>query len=149
MPPSTTSSVFEARVQRTDGRTWLLRVAGELDLVTSSVLSGIRQRIPAEDLVEIDASDLTFCDSAGLRAIIAFAEPENGRPVVLLHPSVQLRRLLASVDASGPRKRRNGHQAARIGELAKRVAGNREAMDRLREVNGRLRARSADVRRAT
>lgn len=149
MPPSTTSPVFEVRVQRTDGRTWLLRVAGELDLVTSSVLSGIRQRIPAEDLVEIDASDLTFCDSAGLRAIIAFAEPENGRPVVLLHPSVQLRRLLASVDASGPLKRRNGHQAARIGELAKKVAGNREAMDRLREVNGRLRARSADVRRAT
>jgi anti-sigma B factor antagonist len=42
----------------------------ELDPLTSDELLAAVERIPASDVVVVDFSDVTFCDSSGIRALL-------------------------------------------------------------------------------
>ena len=72
-----------------------LRLAGELDLFTSSKLTLALADVDAMDPIHVDLSELTFIDSAGIGAILTFAgsRTDSGR-VVLVNPSEPVRRAL-------------------------------------------------------
>jgi anti-anti-sigma factor len=72
-----------------------LRLAGELDLFTSSKLALALADVDGMDPIHIDLSELTFIDSAGIGAILTFAGScgDSGR-VVLINPSEPVRRAL-------------------------------------------------------
>lgn len=72
-----------------------LRLAGELDLFTSSKLTLALADVDATDPIHVDLSELTFIDSAGIGAILTFAGSRSapGR-VVLVNPSEPVRRAL-------------------------------------------------------
>lgn len=72
-----------------------LRLAGELDLFTSSKLTVALADVDPMDPIHVDLSELTFIDSAGIGAILTFAgsRSASGR-VVLINPSGPVRRAL-------------------------------------------------------
>src|SRR6476620_439686 len=75
-----------------------LRLAGELDLFSSSELSLALADFDGDDPIHIDLSELTFIDSSGIGAILAFARSRNGSgPVVLMNPSQAVRRAIQIV----------------------------------------------------
>jgi anti-anti-sigma factor len=75
-----------------------LRLAGELDLFSSSELSLALADLDGYDPIHIDLSELTFIDSSGIGAILAFAQSRNGSgPVVLMNPSQAVRRAIQIV----------------------------------------------------
>jgi anti-anti-sigma factor len=59
---------FEVNVED-NGEAVLLRLAGELDLVSEPVLAGELAKVDGRP-VRIDLSDLAFMDSTGLRALL-------------------------------------------------------------------------------
>jgi anti-anti-sigma factor len=67
-----------------DGRVTVVKLAGELDLHgTERLAAEVKSALVGSDLVEIDAEELTFADSAGLRAVLlARAEAERGGAVL-------------------------------------------------------------------
>jgi anti-sigma B factor antagonist len=69
---------------RTDD-TIVVALAGELDLHSSELLSATVDDVLGDSprVVEIDASDLTFADSAGLRALLSAREAAEQRGIVL------------------------------------------------------------------
>ena len=68
---------------------------GELDMSTAEDLSKVlNENGAAEGPLVLDFSGVSFMDSSGLRAIIEGAGLPNGGPVVILHPSAQVRRVL-------------------------------------------------------
>jgi anti-anti-sigma factor len=69
---------------RTDD-TAVVALAGDLDLHSSELLGAIVDDAlrSAPRVVEIDAGDLTFADSAGLRALLSAREAAEQRGVVL------------------------------------------------------------------
>ena len=72
-----------------------LRLAGELDLFTSSKLTLAVADVDEMDPIHIDLSQLTFIDSAGIGAILTFAGSRTGSGrVVLMNPSEAARRAL-------------------------------------------------------
>ena len=101
-----------------------LRLAGELDLFTSSKLTVALADVDAMDPIHIDLSELTFIDSAGMGAILTFAASrgDSGR-VVLINPSEPVRRALEiagfdqhpSVEILVQASMRNGYAPAAIG----------------------------------
>ena len=75
-----------------------LRLAGELDLFSSSELALALADLDGNDPIHLDLSELTFIDSSGIRAILAFARSRNGSgPVVLMNPSQPVRRAIEIV----------------------------------------------------
>lgn len=74
-------------------------VTGEIDSATSPRLAAAIDRAMAVNTrrIEIDASGVTFIDSAGLRVLVAAqrAAEDEGRRVVIVSPSVTTERLLA------------------------------------------------------
>ncbi|HEX6421327.1 MAG TPA: STAS domain-containing protein [Acidimicrobiales bacterium] len=74
-----------ALTTRREGDTALVTVAGELDLHSSAELTAEIGRVldsgPA--VVEIDATDLSFADSAGLRALLLARQDAERRGVGL------------------------------------------------------------------
>ena len=72
-----------------------LRLAGELDLFTSTKLALALADVDAMDPIHVDLTELTFIDSAGIGAILTFAGSRgaSGR-VVLINPSEPVRRAL-------------------------------------------------------
>lgn len=73
--PEPTASEILVISSRRDGNRAVVALGGELDLHGSERLTAEVQRVLEEkaagvDRVEIDASDLTFADSAGLRAVL-------------------------------------------------------------------------------
>jgi anti-sigma B factor antagonist len=75
-----------------------LSLAGELDLFSSSELSLALADLDGYDPIHIDLSELTFIDSSGIGAILAFARSRNGSgPVVLMNPSQPVRRAMEVV----------------------------------------------------
>ena len=82
----------------TDRESARIDVAGEVDASTSPklaeaidiALSGSARRL------EINAAEVTFIDSAGLRVLVAAQRTaeESGRRVVVTEPSESIRRLL-------------------------------------------------------
>jgi anti-anti-sigma factor len=87
-----------------DGPVPVIRVRGELDLSTAGRLcrtveavSGARRRMR----VLLDLSELAFCDSTGLRALVGAVrevEINGGRAAVIVPPDSVLHRIL---DLSG------------------------------------------------
>jgi anti-sigma B factor antagonist len=81
-----------------DGERTRLALTGELDLHTRDAL--IRATVLALDetldLLEFDASELTFCDSSGMSAFLAVRNiaEEHGARILLTRPSDQVRALL-------------------------------------------------------
>lgn len=93
----------------------VIRVRGDLDLSTAPGLCGTVQRVAGRRRVLIDLSELKFCDSTGLRALVsavreveiaggraAFAVPEGGMLDRLLELSGlgEFLRVAPSVDAA-------------------------------------------------
>jgi anti-anti-sigma factor len=72
-----------------------LRLAGELDLFTSTKLTLALADVDAMDPIHVDLTELTFIDSAGIGAILTFAgsRSASGR-VMLINPSEPVRRAL-------------------------------------------------------
>jgi anti-anti-sigma factor len=101
-----------------------LRLAGELDLFTSSKLTVALADVDGMDPIHVDLSELTFIDSAGIGAILSFAgsRSTSGR-VVLINPSEPVRRALEiagldqhpAVEILVQASMRNGNGPAAIG----------------------------------
>jgi anti-anti-sigma factor len=72
------------------------RLEGELDLATSQhLLTAIREHPVDDDALTLDFSGITFMDSSGLRALLEAAKDRgNGKLLVILDPSPQVRRVL-------------------------------------------------------
>ncbi len=71
-----------------------IKLAGEVDLATARQLTDALANISTHSEVHLELSELTFMDSSGLGAIVAFARSRNGGgPVVLLNPSAGIERL--------------------------------------------------------
>jgi anti-sigma B factor antagonist len=71
------------------------RVAGELDLFSSSQLKLALADIDGKEPILIDLSELTFIDSAGIGEILALAGSRtDSEQVVLMNPSEPVRRAL-------------------------------------------------------
>lgn len=70
---------------RRDGDAARVTIAGELDLHSSAELAAEISRVldNAPAAVEIDARDLTFADSAGLRALLVARQEAEQRGVAL------------------------------------------------------------------
>ena len=77
-----------------------LKVVGELDLSTAPDFSKALLDLPPTDShATLDFSELTFIDSCGIHAILAFAKSVNGDgPVVILNPSKQIWRVFEILD---------------------------------------------------
>ncbi len=71
-----------------------IKLTGEVDLATARQLTDALANIATDSAVYLELSELSFMDSSGLRAIVAFARSRNGGgPVVLLNPSGGIERL--------------------------------------------------------
>ena len=71
-----------------------IKLTGEVDLATARQLTAALANISTHSEVHLELSELSFMDSSGLRAIVAFARSRNGGgPVVLLNPSGGIERL--------------------------------------------------------
>ena len=75
-----------------------LAIAGEIDESTYPALLAALQELPdTPPEVHLDLADVSYCDLAGLRAIVRLASPAGagpGRPVVLHKVPEQLRAVL-------------------------------------------------------
>lgn len=78
-----------------------LAIAGEIDESTYPALLGALRELPdTPPEVHLDLADVSYCDLAGLRAIVRLAGPGGagtGRPVVLHKVPEQLRAVLAII----------------------------------------------------
>jgi anti-sigma B factor antagonist len=83
-------------LETVDGPVPVLRVSGELDLSTAGRLCRAIQAVTARRLL-IDLSELQFCDSTGLRALmnaVREIEVRGGRAAIAVTPGGPLARLL-------------------------------------------------------
>ena len=69
-----------------------IKLAGEVDLATVPQLREALANIRTESEVLLDLRDLTFMDSSGVSAILAFASSRNG-PLVMVDPPTDMERL--------------------------------------------------------
>ncbi len=78
-----------------------LAIAGEIDESTYPALLGALRELPdTPPEVHLDLADVSYCDLAGLRAIVRLANPGGagtGRPVVLHKVPEQLRAVLTII----------------------------------------------------
>jgi anti-sigma B factor antagonist len=71
-----------------------LRLAGELDLHSAKRLTETLGALQGAGKATLDLSALTFIDSSGLHALVAFARTENGNgPVILQGVSAMMLRM--------------------------------------------------------
>ena len=71
-----------------------IKLIGEVDLATARQLTDALTRISTDSEVHFELSELTFMDSSGLGAIVAYARSRNGAgPLVMLNPSDHIERL--------------------------------------------------------
>jgi anti-anti-sigma factor len=79
------------RITRTDDA---LRLEGEIDIGVVDELSDALRDSIASGITTVDLSGVSFMDSSGLHVLVS-AKPLNGQgPLVLLHPSRSVARLL-------------------------------------------------------
>lgn len=94
--PTTTGPSLLA-VVTADGTTSHIRVAGELDIATADLFDGvITRQIAAGHLdVQLDLSELSFCDTSGLRAVLRGSRrlAAAGGQLILHHPTPSLVRV--------------------------------------------------------
>jgi anti-anti-sigma factor len=79
-----------------------LRLGGELDLASRSVVQSALARLVRESQVEtivVDVSGLTFCDASGLHALAAGqrAAAAHGKSLELAHPGPEVQLVLDAV----------------------------------------------------
>jgi len=75
----------------------VLRVRGELDLSTAPELCGTVERTAGNRRVLIDLSELSFCDSTGLRALVGAVreiEINGGKAALVVPPEGAMDRVL-------------------------------------------------------
>lgn len=71
-----------------------LRLVGELDVSTVGEFEEALASLEGRGQVKVDLSELTFIDSSGLHAIVAFAGTANGDgPVIVQGVSERMRRV--------------------------------------------------------
>ena len=71
-----------------------IKLIGEVDSATARQLTDALANISTESEVHFELSELTFMDSSGLNAIVAYARSRNGAgPLVMLNPSDHIERL--------------------------------------------------------
>ncbi|HSO97163.1 MAG TPA: STAS domain-containing protein [Acidimicrobiia bacterium] len=77
---------FSAASQRRDGRVWVVRVTGELDLATSPRFQATLDEVLASDpaTVLLGLEGVTFLDSTGIRAIVAARKQLKARGATLV-----------------------------------------------------------------
>lgn len=84
-------------VEIVDGDVPTIRVHGELDLSTAPGLCGTVERTAGRRHVLIDLSELRFCDSTGLRALVGAVreiEINGGRAALAVPPGGAMDRVL-------------------------------------------------------
>jgi anti-anti-sigma factor len=80
-----------------EGPVPVLRVRGELDLSTAPALCGTVEHTAGNRRVLIDLSELSFCDSTGLRALVGAVreiEINGGRAALAVPPGSAMDRVL-------------------------------------------------------
>jgi anti-sigma B factor antagonist len=80
-----------------EGPVPVVRVRGELDLSTAPELCGTVERTADNRCLLIDLSELTFCDSTGLRALVGAVreiEINGGRAALVAPPGGAMDRVL-------------------------------------------------------
>lgn len=80
-----------------EGPVPVLRVRGELDLSTAPELCGTVERAASNHRLLIDLSDLSFCDSTGLRALVGAVrevEINGGRAALAVPPGGAMDKVL-------------------------------------------------------
>jgi anti-anti-sigma factor len=92
----------EVRVSVEDDGTVVLRVVGELDLATISVLRDALTSLPdiGQQRVVLDVTELEFMSAAGIRVALEAQRRLSGRggQLVLRGPSALLMRVLSAAD---------------------------------------------------
>ena len=82
-----------------------LAIGGEIDESTyPALLAALRELPESPPEVHLDLADVSYCDLAGLRAIVRLASPGDagpGRPVVLHKVPEQLRAVLEIIGWDG------------------------------------------------
>jgi anti-sigma B factor antagonist len=84
-------------VETVDGPVPVLRVSGELDLSTAGRLCRAIQSVAGARRLMIDLSELEFCDSTGLRALmnaVREIEVAGGKAAIAVTPGGPFARLL-------------------------------------------------------
>jgi anti-anti-sigma factor len=88
----------------TDGQSWTLGLAGELDLASAAVLTDQVRRLPMADQqpVVVDLRLLEFVDGAGLRGLLDACAllSERGCSVTVIQPRTQVAYVLRLVEAA-------------------------------------------------
>ncbi|MFD4740225.1 STAS domain-containing protein [Streptomyces virginiae] len=88
-----------------DDQRRVVQVGGEMDIDRAPMMYDALQAAITEpagsDEIVVDLSDLSFCDSSGLNALIHARQTaaEHGRRIILRTPPPQLRRLLEMTGA--------------------------------------------------
>ncbi|MGZ4426534.1 MAG: STAS domain-containing protein [Nocardioidaceae bacterium] len=82
---------------RTEGDTVRVQISGELDLATHELLDAALsgEAVQQAAVVELDLSELVFCDSRGLSRLLAFVREvrQSGRDVRVENAGFALRRM--------------------------------------------------------
>lgn len=82
------------------GEDGALHLRGELDVAgEGTIFDGFRVRGDGQQRLVMDLSELTFIDSAGVRALMRVHARLDHRPLVLRSPQSQVRRVLYLVAA--------------------------------------------------
>jgi anti-anti-sigma factor len=71
-----------------------IRIAGELDLGTVSILRDALGQFVGDGEIALNLSELTFIDSTGIHALLDFARSQDGEKVILESPTEAVRRVL-------------------------------------------------------
>jgi anti-anti-sigma factor len=75
-----------------------LRLAGELDALTSPALAEALRELDRDEPIVLDVEELTFIDSTGLHALVSFSQSFSAdKPLVLSNPSEAVRRMFELV----------------------------------------------------
>jgi anti-anti-sigma factor len=71
-------------------------VRGEIDLDSSAQLNTVLNKVPNDEPVVLDMSEVTFMDSSGLAVLLrqSMSRREAGGALQIRHPSGPVRRLL-------------------------------------------------------
>jgi anti-anti-sigma factor len=85
-----------------DGTLLVLRLHGELDLLSVPTVEETVDRYGGRQAVVVDLRDLEFMDSSGLRLIIELRDRGDGTPVSFVAPSERVGRVL---DMTGVRSK--------------------------------------------
>lgn len=101
MDPHATAQTPPLVIETTplEGQELVVRISGELDLLTHGALARALDAAPVERVgtVRLQLSQLTFCDSCGLRQLLTFVRDGQaaGRQVTIDQPSPLMHRLFS------------------------------------------------------